>query len=299
MNIKSFPKIFELGTDYISLIADNEVEITEKIDGSQFVFGKIDGNLMTRSKNCIIFEGENNKMFNLAIDYVISIEYKIPNNTIFYCEYLQKPKHNSLEYGRVPKNNLMLFGVCDSAEKFISEYNDLLAFGELLDIEVVPLLYKGMINLKDIEFFNLLLDKESVLGKTKIEGFVVKNYKQAFLLGGQPIPLMAGKYVSEKFKEVNRSIWKTENRINRWKLFMEGYRTEARWLKSIQHLQEKNELENSPKDIGKLIEEIRNDITSEEKEIIKEFLWKEYSQELLREATKGLPEWYKKYLITK
>ena len=137
------------------------------------------------------------------------------------------------------------------------------------------------------------------MGKTKIEGFVVKNYKQAFLLGGQPIPLMAGKYVSEKFKEVNRSIWKTENRINRWKLFMEGYRTEARWLKSIQHLQEKNELENSPKDIGKLIEEIRNDITSEEKEIIKEFLWKEYSQELLREATKGLPEWYKKYLITK
>ena len=238
-------------------------------------------------------------MFNLAINYVRSIEYKIPNNTIFYCEYLQKPKHNSLEYGRVPKNNLMLFGVCDSAEKFISEYNDLLAFGELLDIEVVPLLYKGMINLKDIEFFNLLLDKESVLGKTKIEGFVVKNYKQAFLLGGQPIPLMAGKYVSEKFKEVNRSIWKTENRINRWKLFMEGYRTEARWLKSIQHLQEKNELENSPKDIGKLIEEIRNDITSEEKEIIKEFLWKEYSQELLREATKGLPEWYKKYLITK
>ena len=56
MNIKSFPKIFELGTDYISLIADNEVEITEKIDGSQFVFGKIDGNLMTRSKNCIILK---------------------------------------------------------------------------------------------------------------------------------------------------------------------------------------------------------------------------------------------------
>ena len=300
MNIKSFPKIFALGTDYVSLIADNEVEITEKIDGSQFAFGKIDGNLMTRSKGCMIFEGENNKMFNLATNYVRSIEYKIPDNTIFYCEYLQKPKHSSLEYGRVPKNNLILFGVCDSTEKFISEYNDLLAFGELLDIEVVPLIYKGMIELKNIDFFDSLLDKESVLGKTKIEGFVVKNYKQAFLLGGQPIPLMAGKYVSEKFKGFHRNTWGVENESkSKWGLFIDGYKTEARWLKSVQHLQDKNELENSPKDIGKLIEEIKNDIISEEKEIIKEFLWKEYGGELLRKATNGFPEWYKRYLITK
>jgi len=300
MNKKPFPKIFALGADYISLIADNEVEITEKIDGSQFAFGKIDGNLMTRSKGCMIFEGENNKMFNLATNYVRSIEYKIPDNTIFYCEYLQRPKHSSLKYGRVPKNNLILFGVCDSTEKFISEYNDLLAFGELLDIEVVPLIYKGMIELKNIDFFDSLLDKESVLGKTKIEGFVVKNYKQAFLLGGQPIPLMAGKYVSEKFKEVHRNTWGVENESkSKWGLFIDGYKTEARWLKSVQHLQDKNELENSPKDIGKLIEEIKNDIISEEKEIIKEFLWKEYSRELLRRATNGFPEWYKRYLITK
>lgn len=300
MNIKSFPKIFALGTDYVSSIADNEVEITEKIDGSQFAFGKIDGNLMTRSKGCMIFEGEDNKMFNKATDYVRSIEHKIPDNTIFYCEYLQKPKHNALEYERTPKNNLILFGVCDETDKFISEYDELLKFGELLDIEVVPLLYKGMIELKNIEFFDSLLKRKSVLGKADIEGFVVKNYDQPFLLGGQPIPLMSGKYVSENFKEVHRNTWKVENESkSKWELFMEGYKTEARWLKSVQHLQDKNELDNSPKDIGKLIEEIKNDITNEEKEVIKDFLWKEYSGELLRKSTNGFPEWYKRYLITR
>jgi len=300
MNIKAFPKIFALGTDYVSRIADNEVEITEKIDGSQFVFGKIDGNLMNRSKGCMIFEGENNKMFNIATDYVSSIREKIPDNTIFYCEYLQKPKHNALLYGRVPKNNLILYGVCDNTDKFISKYEELLKYGELLEIEVVPVLFKGNIELKNIEFFDNLLDRESVLGIAKIEGFVVKNYEQPFLLGGQPIPLMSAKYVSENFKEVHRNTWGVENESkSKWALFCEGYRTEARWLKSVQHLEEKGILENSPRDIGKLVNEVKLDVENEEKEIIKEFLWKEYSGELIRKSTSGLPEWYKKYLITR
>ena len=41
MNIKAFPKIFALGTDYVSRIADNEVEITEKIGGSITIKNKI------------------------------------------------------------------------------------------------------------------------------------------------------------------------------------------------------------------------------------------------------------------
>jgi len=300
MNIKAFPKIFALGTDYVQHIADNDVQITEKVDGSQFSFGKLDGNLVTRSKGAMIFDGEQNAMFKIGVDYVHSIADKIPDNTIFYCEYLNKPKHNALTYERVPKNNLILFGVCDNTDKFVSKYEDLLKFGELLDIEVVPLLYEGKIELKNIEFFDQLLDRESVLGKAKIEGFVVKNYEQPFLLGGQPIPLMSGKYVSEGFKEVHRSTWKGENESkSKWGLFMEGYKTEARWQKAVQHLSDKGLLDNSPKDIGILLNEVKDDITSEEKEIIKEFLWKEYGNELLRKAVVGLPEWYKKYLITR
>lgn len=297
--IKSFPKIFAIGTDYIQDIFKNSVEITEKIDGSQFVFGKIKGELFLRSKGAQLFIDNPTKMFQEAIDYIISIEDKITNNTIYFCEYLKTPKHNVLGYERIPKNHLILFGVSDeTGTSFKKKHTELIKITKSLDIDVVPLLYKGRIKKAD-ELLDFM-EKESFLGKVKTEGIVVKNYKQPFLLGGQPIPLMMGKYVSEKFKEVHRTTWKRDNTSKgKWELFIEGFCTEARWQKAVQHLREKGKLENEPKDIGKLMKEINLDIISEEKENIKEFLWKEFGNELLRKASKGMPEWYKKQLLKK
>lgn len=54
---------------------------------------------------------------------------------------------------------------------------------------------------------------------------------------------------------------------------------------------------NSLKDIGKLLDEVQKDIQEEEQEAIKSFLWKEFKREILKEAVKGLPEWYKEKLL--
>ncbi len=295
--IHSFPKIFAIGTDYIKDIFDSSVEITEKIDGSQFCFGKQDGELYMRSKGAQLFANNPDKMFQIAVDYILSIEDKIKNNTVYFCEYLKTPKHNVLKYDRIPKNNLILFGVSDkSGTCFKKTYSQLKKYADELDIETVPLLYKGKI--KSGEELKKFLEIDSVLGGTKIEGIVVKNYKKQFLLGGQPIPLMMGKYVSETFKEVHRENWSKDfTPKGRWQTFKESFKTEARWHKAVQHLAEKNELENSPKDIGKLIAEIKNDISEEEKEEIKNFLWSEFGEEILRESIKGFPEWYKNQLL--
>jgi len=50
MTMQAFPKIFTIGCNYILDIFKNEVEITEKVDGSQFGFGKINGELFLRRK---------------------------------------------------------------------------------------------------------------------------------------------------------------------------------------------------------------------------------------------------------
>lgn len=298
MGIKAFPKIFHIGEPYIEKLFDNEVEITSKIDGSMLVYGRVDGELQIRSKGTRIFPENVPKMFIEGVNYVLSIEDKIPNNTVFYTEYLQKPKHNVLCYSRVPKNHMALFGVSDENQNFVKDYRELQKYAEMIDIEVVPLLYEGYI--KSADELTKFLETESALGNTKVEGIVVKNYHQPFLLGGQPIPIMMGKLVREDFKEVHRKTWNSENTSKgRWELFKESYRTEARWQKAVQHLREMNELENSPRDIGKLIKEVQNDIIEEEKENIKNFLWQEYGQELLRYSTKGCAEWYKKYLAEK
>ena len=109
--IRSFSKIFAIGTDYIKDIFKDEVEITEKLDGSQFVFGRVDNELYLRSKGQQIFPESSDKMFRIATDYILSIEHKIADNMVYYCEYLAKPKHNTLAYERVPKNNLILLKI--------------------------------------------------------------------------------------------------------------------------------------------------------------------------------------------
>lgn len=290
--MQAFPKIFALGTDYIKDIFKEEVEVTEKVDGSQFGFGKINGELICRSKGKIQYAGAVDKLFDVAVDYVQSIEHLIPDNHFFYAEYLKNPHHNALTYNRVPKNNLILFGVCDDTQKFVSKYEELVEYANLLGIEVVPLIFRGKIN--DVMQIQEFLERESVLGGPNVEGVVVKNYSRPFLLGGQPIPLMSGKFVSEKFKEVHRANWSGEHTTRgKFDLFKESFRSEARWQKAVQHLNENGELENAPRDIGKLMKEVQLDIEEEEKENIKTFLWNEFKRDILSKAVAGLPEWYK------
>ena len=294
--IHAFPKIFAIGQDYIQDIFKEEVSITEKIDGSQLDFGKVNDELFIRSKGKQLFIESPEKMFQEAIDYVLSIEDKIENNTVYYCEYLRTPRHNVLAYERVPKNHLILFGISNIGGTFISEYNELEKYADKLDIEVVPLIYKGLVE-RPTDIFGML-DVDSVLGNTKIEGIVVKNYERPFLLGGQPIPLMMGKYVSEKFKEIHNKSWNKEKTSKgKWETYCDGFRTEARWDKSIQHLRDNGDLENAPKDIGKLIQEIKRDIEEEEKENVKEFLWSQFGKDLIRKASRGFPEYYKEKLM--
>lgn len=290
--MKAFPKIFAIGQRWVENIFDSEVEITEKIDGSQFGFGKIDGELICRSKGKVQPIECPDKMFKEGIEYIKSIEDRLPDNMMFYGEYLKTPKHNVNCYDRTPKNHIILFGACKPNGKFIKDYYK---YAELFDLETVPTIFKGKVN--DFEELKDLLKKESVLGKCKIEGFVVKNYSKELLLGGRIIPLMCGKYVSEEFKEVHRKNWSRENTgKGKWDSFKESFQTEARWLKALFYLRDNGELENAPRDIGTIMKRVQIDIEEEEKENIKEFLWKEFGREVLRKSIKGIPEWYKERL---
>ncbi len=293
--MNAFPKIFTVGQRWVQNIFDSDVEITEKIDGSQIGFGKINNTLIVRSKGIIQQVDCPDKLFSKGIDYIKSIESSLPNGIMFYGEYLQKEKHNVLCYGRVPKNNIILFGACYENGKFIFDYYK---YADLLNLETVPILFKGKIN--NFEQLKEMLQRESVLGKAKIEGFVVKNYNKEILLDNRIIPLLCAKYVSEEFKEVHQKNWSRENTgKGKWEVYKEGFCTEARWLKAIFYLRDNGVLDNSPKDIGLLMKRVNEDITEEEKENIKDFLWNEFGREVLKTATRGLSEWYKEYLAKK
>ena len=294
--IQAHPKIFALGTDYIKSIFDNEVFIEEKLDGSQFAFGRLNNQIYMRSKGAMLYKENPEKMFKSAIEYIDSISHNLLNGVVYYCEYLGKPKHNTINYENIPKNNLCLFGMRYTDESFENIRKVLENHANYLNIDVAPLLYHGKIDSID-QVMSYLNSKSYLNNNINIEGIVVKNYHQKFLIGGQPMPFMAGKFVTEQFKEVHRERWnKEEKGKSKFEIFCESFRTEARWNKSIFKLRDMNKIDNTPKDIGLLIKEIHNDIEIEEKEEIKEFLWKLYKQEIIRKSTMGFPEYYKKYL---
>lgn len=286
----SYPSVYALGHKAIEELLLDPVLVEEKIDGSQFSFGRFNGELKVRSKNKQMEPDSPEKLFKEAVETVKLLDLK--DGWTYRGECLQKPKHNALAYDRVPKGNVILFDINTEEESYLP-YSEKQNEAERIGLEVVPILFSGKVeSAQDVLGF---LDRVSILGGQKIEGVVLKNYGR---FGADKKALM-GKYVSEAFKEVHKHEWGESNpkqgdiviRI------ITMLKTPARWNKAIQHLAEKGELDNSPKDIGKLMAECQQDIKKECEDEIKSMLYTWAIGHILRGVTGGLPEWYKAKLL--
>jgi len=290
-HVSSYPTVYAIGHAAITGIFDNAVIVEEKVDGSQFSFGVLGGELVCRSHGKQLILDAAEKMFDLAIETARRLRPTLKDGWIYRGEFLSKPKHNTLKYGRVPQGNIILFDVMVGPETYLS-YDEKFKEAQRIGIECVPLMYSGKV--ENFETFRGFLDKESVLGGTKIEGIVIKNYS---LFTREKKPAM-GKYVSEEFKEVHDKDWKSRNPTGKEFVdhLVDKYRTEARWQKTIIHLREANLLEGSPRDIGLLIKEVPMDVLKECEEEIKTLIFKHFWPQIQRGITRGLPEFYKETL---
>jgi len=289
--INSYPTVFAIGHKAIEGLFSGNVIVEEKVDGSQFSFGVIDGQLECRSKGKQLILDAPEKMFIKAVTTVRELEPLLHPDWIYRGEYLNSPKHNTLAYDRVPVKNIIGFDIVTGPETYLTPEEKRAEF-ERIGLEVVPLLYSGVVS--GMEMFNDLLTRVSVLGGTKIEGVVVKNY-ELFTVEKK---VALGKYVSEAFKEVHEGDWKQRNPTSADVIeeLSRKYKTPARWIKAVQHLKETGKLEGSPRDIGSLMIEVPEDIKKECEEEIKQALFDHFWPKMRRIAISGLPEWYKQEL---
>jgi len=291
MKPSGYPKIWNLGHPAVDLLFEEDVVIEEKIDGSQFSFGILNGELSCRSKSKEIIVDAPEKMFEKAIESIKELEPLLHPDWIYRGEYVVKPKHNCLKYDRVPKMFVIIFDIEIGEQRFLS-YEDKVKECERIGLECVP---QFTTKVNSMDEFSTILESKSILGDVRIEGVVIKNYHR---FGKDGKALMA-KYVSEKFKERNKQNFKSSNEgftdmIHR---IGQELRTEARWQKAAQHLMERGELEHAPKDIGGIIKEIQKDTKEEMEEVIKNALFQKAWKTIGRAIVRGMPEWYKEELL--
>lgn len=286
MPIHSYPSVYAIGHHAITDLFSGPVLVEEKVDGSQFSMALIDGQLECRSKGQQLNIDAPEKMFEKAVATARSLP--LHPGWVYRCEFLDKPKHNTLVYARVPERSLILFDVCPGLEEYLG-YADKRLEAERLGLECVPRIFDGMVT--SLEMFKAFMDCESVLGGTKVEGVVVKNYA----LFTPEKKVAVGKYVAEGFKEKNAKDWKERNPSGKdfTQSLIETYKTDARYRKAVQHLREAGRLEGSPRDIGLLIREVPADILTEYEAEIREALFRHYWPSIQRGVTAGLAEWYK------
>lgn len=305
----SYPSIFAMGHRAISDLLTVDVNVEEKVDGSQFSFGLVPASpvdivygyfegepiaLKIRSKGCVMHPDAPEKMFNDAAATVKELAPKLHPLWTYRGEFVKGKGHNTLKYDRGPAKSIILFDISTGNQEYLS-YEDKAIEAERLGLEIVPLLYSGRI--EKVEQFRLFLDRVSILGGQKIEGVVVKP--ASYNLYGPDKKVLMGKFVSESFKESHRKSWGESNPTNKDIItkVVETFRTPAGWTKAVQHLRDAGKLLDDVQDIGPLIREIPEDVKKENEDEIKDMLFAYAWPHIRRGLTAGFPEWYKEKLL--
>jgi len=289
--IHGYPKIWQISHREASVIFMDEVEITEKVDGSQLSICVLDGKLHMRSKGQQINIDAPDNLFVKAVEMAKSKINDFNDGWTYRGEYVRAKKHNTIVYDRHPENYFILFNIDKGTEHYLT-YEEMTNEASRIGFEVVPLLYRGKL---DITKAKELMDKESILGGAKIEGIVIKNYNRYTEVGGGSKTLMA-KIVRESFKEANGRNWKPTNKNEIQQQIADSLKTDARYDKAIQHAKENGLLNGELSDIPVIFKEIHNDIMSEETEYIKDMLFKWGIKDIIKRVSRSVPQYYKEYL---
>lgn len=156
----SYPKIYAIGHRGVAELFIGDVLVEEKVDGSQFNFSVIGGEISMRSRGAAVYP-EAAGMFSPAAAAVKELAPLLHEGWVYRGEFLGKPKHNVLCYGRVPKFNIILFDVTTGDECYLTRYEKEQE-AQRIGMEIVPVMYCGSVSKsEDIYAF---LERESVLG---------------------------------------------------------------------------------------------------------------------------------------
>lgn len=135
-------------------ILNKEIVVYEDVQGSK-VYVKWDGeNFIIKPK---LLHGEpitivdlaTQKYYNKAINFFYNLSDRVkslmPKKWYFVFEYFPDEEPANIKYDKVPKNNLILTGICKK-DKFDYTIEELIEFANLFETDYLPVIFKGKLN---------------------------------------------------------------------------------------------------------------------------------------------------------
>jgi hypothetical protein len=161
-------KIIKLNNEpdnLVNYIKNKELLIYEDIQGAQ-----------------IFVKWTVQKFYNKVFSYLHSLPDYITNllsKSWWFCfEYFPDNQPAHIEYKKLPKNNLILTCIVKGS-RYKYNYNEILEYSKLFDVDPLPVIFKGKLNEKQLEIINLFLhtsenDLEYVFGEDNFAYFFYK-----------------------------------------------------------------------------------------------------------------------------
>jgi hypothetical protein len=173
--------------NFIEMLRDSELVIYENIQGSK-IFFQCDGSDFTLKARNLSSDPINRvdlalqKYYLNAWEYLENLDERVkrllPKGWSFCCQYFFDNQPSHIKYDKLPKNNLMLTAIVKNGQ-FTFDYDELVEYSNLLEIECQPVLFKGKLTNKQLEVITYFLnthedDLEHIFGESNFAYFFYK-----------------------------------------------------------------------------------------------------------------------------
>ena len=197
-------KVFKLNTiekgdDFINIISDKELLVYEDIQGSRIFVRYYGQRFIIKPKNLRndplnFIDLAIQKFYNQAYYYFNSLPQYITDllnpNWWFCFEYFPDLHPANIQYEKIPKNGLILVCIV-KGNKYKYNFNELKEFSGLMDVDSLPVIFKGKLSSKQLEIIALFLnsseeDLKYVFGENNFSKFFYSilnpNFSNSFLM---------------------------------------------------------------------------------------------------------------------
>ncbi len=173
--------------EFLDELFSNDIIVYEDVQGSK-LYVNFDGEGFVIKPKSLSAEPINQvdlamqNYYNAAINFFNLFDSRVkslmPKRWWFIFEYFPDNQPGNIEYNRMPKNGLVLTGIC-KGNKFEYSLDELVEFSRLFDVDHLPVIFQGELGNDQIEAIKYFLhtssgDLEYVFGEKSFSFFFYK-----------------------------------------------------------------------------------------------------------------------------